>query len=211
MNTTVKVWDPLLRVLHWSLAFVFLANFLAEGGDPLHNWLGYAALAVIGVRLVWGFVGPRHARFSEWVRGPATVSRYLRERLSGRSQRQLGHNPAAGAMMLALLVGVALVGITGWLQTTDRFFGEQWLEGLHEILAYVVLAMVGLHVVAAVTESIHYRENLIASMIHGRKRMLGPSDSKDARDPQVREVAGDQIGSEASLVGSPDADIARRG
>jgi cytochrome b len=89
-------------------------------------------------------------------------------------------------MMLALLVGVALVGVTGWLQTTDRFFGEQWLEGLHEVLAYAVLTMVGLHVVAAITESIHYRENLIASMILGRKRALaspGQAVSEHGKSP----------------------------
>lgn len=172
MNNTVKVWDPLLRVLHWSLATVFLLNFLNEAGDPLHDWLGYVALALIGVRFVWGWVGPRRARFSDWVRGPKAIRHYLRERLSGRSQRRLGHNPAAGAMMVALLVGVSLVGITGWMQTTDRFFGEEWVEEVHEALAYVVLVMVGLHVVAAISESIHYRENLIASMIHGRKRAL---------------------------------------
>lgn len=169
---TVKVWDPLVRVLHWSLATAFLVNFIDEGGDPLHNWLGYAALFLIGVRLVWGLIGSRRARFSAWVRGPRAVRRYLGERLAGRSRRQLGHNPAAAAMMIALLIGVILVGITGWLQTTDRFFGEEWLEQLHEVLAYVVLVMVGLHVVAAITESFHYRENLIASMVHGRKRAL---------------------------------------
>ena len=172
MNTTVKVWDPLLRVLHWSLASVFLVNFINEGGDPLHNWLGYAALFLVGVRFVWGWVGPRRARFSDWVRGPRTIRRYLRERMAGRSRRQLGHNPAAAAMMVALLIGVVLVGVTGWLQTTDRFFGAGWLEGFHEVLAYVVLAMLGLHVLAALSESFHYRENLIASMIHGRKRVL---------------------------------------
>ena len=179
MNTTVEVWDPLVRILHWSLAIVFLVNFINEGGDPLHNWLGYAALLLIGVRFVWGWVGSRHARFSDWVRGPRAIRRYLRERLSGRSQRQLSHNPAAGAMMVALLVGVTLVGITGWLQTTDRFFGAEGLEELHEVLAYVVLGMVGLHVVAAITESLHYRENLISSMIHGRKRALEHDDATD--------------------------------
>ena len=172
MTTTVKVWDPIVRTLHWSLAIGFLANFMNEGGDPLHNWLGYAALLVIAVRFFWGWVGPRHARFSDWVRGPRAVSRYLRERLVGLSRRQLGHNPGAAAMMLALLAGVVLVGVTGWLQTTDRFFGAEWLEEFHEVLAYSVLVLVGLHVVAAISESLHYRENLIASMFHGRKRAL---------------------------------------
>ena len=183
MNKTVKVWDPVVRVLHWSLAIVVLANFVNEAGDPLHDWLGYAALALVGARFVWGWVGPAHARFSDWVRGPRAVAVYLRERLSGRSHRQLGHNPAAAVMMVALLAGVALVGVTGWLQTTDWFFGEQWLEELHEVLAWTLLAMIGLHVVAAISESIHYRENLIASMIHGRKRVLDEAGSEHDETP----------------------------
>lgn len=181
MSVTVKVWDPLVRVLHWLLAGAFLANFIAEGGDPLHNWLGYAALIIIGVRFVWGWIGSCHARFSDWVHGPRVVLQYMGERLAGRSRRQLGHNPAAGAMMVALLVGVALVCVTGWLQTTDRFFGAGWMEALHKVLAYVVLAMVGLHVAAAISESIHYRENLIASMFHGRKRAL--NEDRAESDP----------------------------
>ena len=180
MSASVKVWDPVVRMLHWSLAFLFLVNFIDDAGDPLHDWLGYAVLVLVGVRLVWGFVGSRRARFSDWVRGPRAVRQYLRERLAGRSKRQLGHNPAAAAMMLALLIGVALVGITGWLQTTDRFFGVGWMEEVHEVLAYGVLAMVGLHVAAAVSESIHYRENLIVSMITGRKRAL--DDGSDEHD-----------------------------
>jgi cytochrome b len=184
VTTTVKVWDPIVRTLHWSLAIVFLTNFLTEDGDPLHNWLGYAALFLISVRFVWGWIGPQHARFSDWVRGPRAVSRYLRERLAGRSQRQLGHNPGAAAMMVALLIGVALVGITGWLQTTDRYFGAEWLEELHEVLAYAVLVVVSLHVVAAVTESLHYRENLIASMLHGHKRAL--DDDRTGHDTTYR-------------------------
>lgn len=191
MNTTVKVWDPLVRVLHWSLAIVVLANFFAEGGDPPHEWLGYVALGVIGLRFVWGWIGPQHARFRNWVRGPRAVREYLRERLAGRSQRRLGHNPGAAAMMVALLVGVAVVGVTGWLQTTDRFFGVEWLEELHEILAYTVLVMVGLHVAAAITESVHYRENLIASMVHGRKRALG-ADAADRETTHCPRLARDQ-------------------
>jgi cytochrome b len=86
-------------------------------------------------------------------------------------------------MILALLVGVLLVGVTGWLQTTDTFFGTPWLEDLHEALAYGVLGLVVVHVLAAVGESVHYGENLVASMIHGRKRTL---EHDDARDESLR-------------------------
>jgi cytochrome b len=172
MNAMVKVWDPLVRVFHWSLAGLFLANFFTEEGELVHRGFGYAILVLVAVRFVWGWIGTRHARFADWVPGPRRVREYLRARLAGRSQRQLGHNPAAAVMILALLAGVLLVGITGWLQTTDTFFGTPWLEELHELLAYGVLGLVVLHVLAAVGESVHYGENLVAAMIHGRKRAL---------------------------------------
>jgi cytochrome b len=181
MNATIKVWDPLVRVFHWSLAGLFLANFFTEDGEFVHRGIGYVILALLAVRFVWGWVGPRHARFSDWVPGPRRVRDYLRERLAGRSRRQLGHNPGAAVMILALLVGVLLVGVTGWLQTTDAFFGTGWLEDLHEVLAYGVLALVGVHVLAAVGESVHYGENLVAAMIHGRKRALGQNAADDEK------------------------------
>lgn len=179
MDTTIKVWDPLVRVFHWSLAGLFLANFFTEGGETVHRWVGYTMLILIAVRFVWGWIGTRHARFSDWVPRPRHVRTYLRERLAGRSRRRLGHNPGAAVMILTLLGGVLLVGLTGWLQTTDRFFGTPWLEDLHEVMAYGVLVLVGMHVLAAVGESMHYGENLIASMIHGRKRALEPDESDD--------------------------------
>ena len=181
MNATVKVWDPLVRMFHWSLAGLFLANFFTEEGELVHRGFGYAILILIAVRFVWGWIGTRHARFSDWVPGPRRVRHYLRERLTGRSRRQLGHNPGAAVMILALLSGVLLVAFTGWLQTTDRFFGDSWLEVLHETLAYGVLGLVVAHVLAAVGESMHYGENLIAAMIHGRKRALGQDAAGDEK------------------------------
>lgn len=183
MQATIKVWDPLVRVFHWSLAGLFLANFFTEGGEFVHRWAGYTILGLLALRFVWGWVGTQHARFSDWVPGARGVRTYLHQRLHGDSHRRLGHNPGAAVMILALLAGVSLVGITGWLQTTDAFFGTPWLEDLHEVLAYGVLVLVGLHVLAAVGESVHYRENLIAAMIHGRKRPLEADEAGDV-DPR---------------------------
>lgn len=169
---TVKVWDPLVRLFHWSLAACIFGAFLVEEGDTAHQWLGYTALGLIAFRVLWGLVGTRHARFSDWVRGPRAVATYLRERLAGRSRRRLGHNPAAAVMILLLMAGVAAVGLTGWMQTLDAYWGAEWLEELHEALAYGLLTLIGVHVLAAIVESVHYRDNLIAAMVHGRKRAL---------------------------------------
>src|SRR5678816_1183407 len=97
MNATtsrdmVRVWDPLVRLFHWSLAACVFGAFLVEEGDIAHRWLGYTALGLVAFRLLWGVVGSRHARFGDWVRGPRAVMTYLRERRVGRSQRRLGHN-----------------------------------------------------------------------------------------------------------------------
>lgn len=172
----VKVWDPLLRLFHWSLAACILGAFLVEEGDTAHQVLGYTALGLIAFRVLWGLVGPAQARFASWVRGPRAVGRYLRERLAGRSRRQLGHNPAAAVMILLLMAGVTAVGLTGWMQTTAAFGEAEWLEELHEVLANGLLFLILAHVLAAISESLHYRENLVAAMIHGRKRALDETE-----------------------------------
>lgn len=185
---SVKVWDPLVRLLHWSLAACIFGAYLVEDGDTAHRVLGYLALGLVVTRVAWGFVGSPHARFRDWVRGPRAVRAYLRERLAGTSRRRLGHNPAAGIMMLGLLATVVLVGVTGWMQTLDAFWGVEWVEDLHAVLAWSLLGLIGLHVAAAVVESLHYRENLIAAMVHGRKRAVEAAGGASERPPQVSRV-----------------------
>ena len=169
MNT-IRVWDPLVRALHWTLVACVLGNLLNESGETLHRALGYTASGVVLTRLVWGMVGTRHARFADWFPTPARLLPYLRALLQGRAPRHIGHNPAGAVMMLALLVLVLGLGATGYLMTTDAFFGEDWLEEVHEALADVLVGAVALHVTAALFESWRHRENLVASMLHGRKR-----------------------------------------
>lgn len=173
----VKVWDPLVRVLHWSLVFsVALAWLTHEAGRSVHLTLGYAALAVVAVRLVWGVVGSRHARFAQFVRGPSAVVGYATDVVRGRARRYLGHNPLGAAMIVALLLAVAGCGITGWLMTTDAYWGDEGMEALHEAFANGLIGMVALHVTGAVVTGLQHGENLVRAMFTGRKRAAEPGD-----------------------------------
>jgi len=173
----VRVWDPLVRVLHWSLAASVAAAWVTkEGYGRWHDWIGYVSLALVALRVVWGFTGPRYARFAQFVRRPAEVARYAAAVARGCERRHLGHNPLGGWMIVALVATVALVGASGWLYTTDRFWGVEWVEDVHEALAIALLVLVGLHVAGVVTASIRHRENLVGAMLHGRKRPPASSD-----------------------------------
>lgn len=167
---TIRVWDPVVRIGHWTLALGFVAAFLAEEGDLVHQVAGYVAAGAVAVRLVWGVIGPEHARFANFVPGPRRLLGHLAALLRGRDRRHIGHNPAAGAMALTLLLMVLFLGVTGFMLTTDRFYGTKWLETLHEGGAYVALGLVCTHVAAALYESVRHRENLPWAMVTGRKR-----------------------------------------
>jgi cytochrome b len=177
MDATVKVWDPIVRVFHWSLVASFAVVWLsAEELDTLHEWVGYAMLALVGLRLLWGLTGPRYARFTQFVRHPATVVAYLKNIVAGKEKRYIGHNPAGGMMIIALLVSVVAVGVTGWLCTTDAFWGVKWMEEVHGVIANAMLAMVALHVTGVIVASRRHGENLVRSMITGRKRVADAQD-----------------------------------
>jgi cytochrome b len=174
---TVRIWDPFVRIFHWSLVTSFAVAWLAgDDWKALHLWAGYAASALIAMRIVWGVIGTRYARFSQFVRSPLTVASYLRDVATGREARYLGHNPAGGAMIVALLVTLAGLCLSGWLLTTDAYFGSEFMEDLHEFLANVALALVGLHVAGVVLTSIRHRENLVRAMVTGAKRAPSAGD-----------------------------------
>lgn len=167
---SVRVWDRFVRVFHWSLVTLIAAAWLTPEAKVIHYWIGYAVLGLVAARLVWGVIGSRHARFADFVRGPVAVLAYLRDLLRGQERRYLGHNPAGGAMIVALLAVIAVTGVSGWLMLTDRFWGSSIMEDIHEISANLVLILVGCHVAGVIWESLRHRENLVRSMITGRKR-----------------------------------------
>lgn len=167
----IRVWDPFVRIFHWSLVGLFALAF-ATGDEMewLHLAAGYAIAALVLLRLIWGFVGSKHARFSDFVRTPRDVIDYIRSMIRWRAPRHLGHNPAGGIMIVALLAMLVGISGTGLMMTTDAFWGVQWVEDLHEALVYATLGLIALHVVGVVLSSIEHGENLVKAMITGHKR-----------------------------------------
>ncbi|MBF0153059.1 MAG: DUF1924 domain-containing protein [Magnetococcales bacterium] len=182
---TVSVWDPLLRLCHWGLVLGVILAFVTEDEVMfLHVMAGYWILGLVIFRLVWGFMGPGHARFSTFVRGPRQILAYMRSILGGRPEHYLGHNPAGGGMAIAILMVLSLTVILGMAAYDSKeFSGFLWpmtfglgigtvklLTFLHEIFATLLLFLVGLHLVGVLVASLQHRENLIKSMLTGRKR-----------------------------------------
>ena len=179
----VRVWDPLQRLLHWGLVgAIAIAWWAGEPRLAIHLGAGYAAWAFCSVRIIWGWTGSRYARFSSFVRKPAIVWRYARATASGQERRCIGHNPLGGAMVLMLLAVISLVCLSGWLYTTDRFWGLAWLEWLHVASAWTLVGLIALHLAGVAFVSWRHRENLVAAMFSGRKRAsLDPEGATPAR------------------------------
>ena len=193
----VRVWDPFVRVFHWTLVAAYsIAWLTGEGLDSVHEAAGYVVGALVATRVVWGFIGPRHARFADFVYRPAAVLAYARDLVLFRAARHLGHSPAGGTMVVALLALLSLTVATG-LMTEDGGEGpratlqsviatahaddaEESDEGgeqdgglvgeLHGALANISLILVFLHVGGVALASLIHRENLARAMISGDKR-----------------------------------------
>ncbi|QIB33499.1 cytochrome b/b6 domain-containing protein [Ancylobacter pratisalsi] len=170
-GASVRVWDPVVRIFHWTVVTGCILNlFILEDGDLPHEIVGYVVAGALVIRLVWGFIGTRYARFADFMPTPSRLRRYVAALAKGREPRMLGHNPAGAVMMLVLMALLAGVCLTGWMMGLDAFWGEDWLEELHETLANAILVLALLHAAAALFESWRHHENLVWSMVTGRKR-----------------------------------------
>jgi cytochrome b len=181
-SSTVKAWDPLIRVFHWSLVFFFLLAFITEDDWlELHVQAGYAVSFLIAFRLLWGLVGTRNARFLTFVKSPAVMLTYLKNMLIFKPPHYLGHNPLGAAMVIVLLLGITLVSLSGMVIIAAEGHGPlagtfmatwnaDWMEEIHEFFANFTLLMVVVHISGVVFSSLVEGENLVKAMLTGRKK-----------------------------------------
>ncbi len=184
-QNTVKVWDPFVRIFHWTLVLSFFIAYITEEDFlAIHSFAGYTVLALVLLRIIWGVVGTRHARFSDFTYSPQAIKTFIKDTLYLRAKRYLGHNPAGGAMILLMIIsllvttltGIAVYGIeeqagplSNWYTQKDSLWGDVF-EETHEFFANFTLLLVFIHVAGVIIESFIHKENLVKSMIDGNKR-----------------------------------------
>ncbi len=176
------VWDPLLRVFHWTLAFFFFLAYLFESNElGMHSHAGYTVTLLILFRLVWGLIGPRHALFSDFLTPPGKVYAYLKQLCYRTAKRHIGHNPAGTGMILLLLITLLITAFTGMCLFAmegsgplANTFVSSWpgdiVEDVHEFFSDFTLVLIIVHVVGVLLTGLVHKENLIKAMITGEKR-----------------------------------------
>lgn len=192
----VYVWDPLVRIFHWSLVLFFIIAYLTEDEQmELHELAGYVVLGLIGIRVVWGLIGTRYARFSNFIYSPVTILGYLKS-LSSKPEHYVGHNPAGGAMVIVLLIMIAFTSWSGIKAQESEGLeqasvtiniissahadddddeheneneGDEFWEEIHEAAANFTVLLIFLHIVGVFASSVIHRENLVRAMITGYK------------------------------------------
>ena len=197
MSHEIRVWDLGLRLFHWSLVALFTVAYISgEDTGPLHSWVGYIILGLLAFRLLWGLVGGKHARFSDFIYAPRQILAYLKDLIGGRPRRYLGHNPAGGLMIVVMLLMLFAVSWTGLKadqarhetvivpsaitfampearaadDADDDARSEGFWEEAHEASVDIMLALIVLHLVGVAASSLMHHENLARAMLTGRKR-----------------------------------------
>ncbi len=176
MTYRTKVWDPFVRVFHWSLVALFASNaLLTDPEHKVHRYVGYAIAALILLRLAWGLVGSRYARFASFPPDPRAALEQVADVVTGRRRIHLGHTPLGALMIYNLLLALAAIVGSGFAMTTVTFWGIQWVEDLHEAAVTWAEASVLLHVAAVIWESRRTGVNLPRAMVTGSKEV--PEDA----------------------------------
>jgi cytochrome b len=164
-----RVWDPLVRLFHWSLVAAFATAWWGRGEAVIHETAGNVVIGLIIFRAVWGLIGPGSARFENFIAGPKATLVYVIAILRGKPAHYIGHNPAGAAMIGLMLLTIAATAASGVLMTTTALWGNAWIEWIHGTSAYLMLFLIAGHLLGILAAAIQHRENLVWSMITGWK------------------------------------------
>ena len=191
----VRVWDLPTRLFHWSLVLlvaisIYTGNVGGLREMDLHKLSGYAIMALVLFRLVWGFVGSPRSRFADFVRGPRAVLTYARSLLGKAHQSFAGHNPMGGLSVVAMLLSLLVQAVTGLFTRDDiltegplvRYVSKETsrlLSGIHDLNATVLYVLIGLHLATVFGYLIVRKDNLIKPMLTGRKLATAEIDGLD--------------------------------
>lgn len=174
----VRVWDPVVRLLHWALAILVVVDLVRDEGDYPHRLVGYAAVVVVLLRLTWAAVSRTHGSLAALRPSFVESAAYVRLLLLGRAPQPLGHNPLGVWMVWTIWILVLLLGLTGWLSRTDAFWGDEIVELAHELLADLMVAAIVVHLAGILAMSWLWRANLPAAMVTGWKRVVPSSKER---------------------------------
>jgi cytochrome b len=195
-QSQIKVWDLFVRLFHWSLVFSFTLAYISEDHWlDLHVLAGYSVLMLIALRVIWGFIGSRYARFSNFIKSPQIIQQYILDILKNKPKHYPGHNPAGGAMVLALLASLLFTTLSGMtLYGAGEFLGplasylynvpHSWidpLEEIHEFFTNLTVLLIVLHLCGVALASLQHGENLARAMLTGKKNT--PNDSMEDSNP----------------------------
>lgn len=179
------VWDPLVRIFHWALVSAFIIAFISEDDYLLiHSWAGYTILSLLMLRILWGVIGTKHAKFSDFIFSRKEIRDFIKDTCLIKAKRYIGHNPAGGAMVITLIICLLLTASSGLVifaieegqgPLAPLFSGagkpwEELFEELHEFFANFTLLLIFIHVIGVIVESLIHKENLIKAMFTGKKR-----------------------------------------
>lgn len=201
MKENVYVWDIFVRLFHWTLVTLFVVSYVTgEEETIVHIYSGYVIVALLILRVIWGFMGTKHARFGDFVRKPTVVMQYARDLLAGRAKRYLGHNPLGGAMVLAMIAALSLTTLSGLKlyaveegkgpfagtanlsifkpahadhddeSEHDEEEAEGFWEEVHEFGVNLMLLLIGLHLAGVAYSSRAHNESLVKAMVSGYKK-----------------------------------------
>ena len=183
----IYIWDPLVRIFHWTLVITFSIAFISEDDYlTIHSWAGYTILSLLMIRILWGFIGTKHAKFSDFVFSKQDITQFIKDTLLFKAKRYLGHNPAGGAMVILLIFSLLFTACSGLVifaieegQGPLAFLlsevSSNWgdiVEEIHEFFANFTLFLIAVHIAGVIIESLIHSENLIKSMFTGTKRRI---------------------------------------